>query len=557
MPNDIRFSSLVLLTSLVACSHAAPTGGPARATTTTPVTIADLRLRLGVLAHDSMLGRDAGQIGNVRATDYIAHEAARLGMQPAGDEGSYFQTIPLVSRAADPQSVLRTGTAELTVGRDFIPLRPIGGTPFGGKFRGERVGVVYGGRIGTANLVDPSAVTGKVVVFLPALGAQFVGTGAPLARYANATMIAIAGLDDLAPQTATTVRTPRVLMVDPAVPQPPSLPGIVLTNAAADRLFGSSLATATVGAEGGTVTGSFSFVDAPTPHPARNVVAIIHGTDAALRGQMVAIGAHSDHVGISATPLDHDSVRAFNVVARPAGLNDPLRQPTPDEIRRIAAIRDSLRGVHPPRLDSIFNGADDDASGSAVVLELAEYFAANPPKRSLLFVWHTAEEKGLFGAAYFTDHPTVPRDSIIAQINLDQVSRGGPADVAGRKPHVLFPLGTRRLSTELGDMAEAVNGALPHPFTFDYVLDAPGHPSNGYCRSDHYMYARYGIPIAFFTAGWHRDYHMVTDEVQYASVETMNDVATFIRELSRRVADLDHRLVVDKPKPDPRGTCRQ
>jgi hypothetical protein len=505
-----------------------------------------------------MLGRDAGQIGNVRATDYIAHEAARLGMQPAGDEGSYFQTIPLVSRTPDPQSVLRTGTEELTVGRDFIPLRPIGGTPFGGKFRGERVPVVFGGRIGTASMADPNAVAGKVVVFLPALGGQqFAGTGAPLARYSSAAVVAIAGLDDLPAQIATTVRTPRVLMVDPAVPQPSALPGIILTNGAAQRLFGSTLATATVGAEGGTVTGSFGFVDAQTPQPARNVIAIIHGTDPALRGQMVAIGAHSDHVGISPTPLDHDSVRAFNVVARPAGLNDPLRQATPDELRRIAAIRDSLRRAHPPRMDSIFNGADDDASGSAVVLELAEYFAANPPKRSLLFVWHTAEEKGLFGAAYFTDHPTVPRDSIIAQINLDQVSRGGPADVAGSKPHVLFPLGTRRLSTELGDMAEAVNVALPRPFTFDYVLDAPGHPSNGYCRSDHYMYARYGIPIAFFTAGWHRDYHMVTDEVQYASVETMLDVGTFIRELTRRVADLDHRVVVDKPKPDPRGTCRQ
>jgi Zn-dependent M28 family amino/carboxypeptidase len=205
------------------------------------------------------------------------------------------------------------------------------------------------------------------------------------------------------------------------------------------------------------------------------------------------------------------------------------------------------------------NGADDDGSGSVAMLEIAEAYAkgGQRPRRSTLFVWHTAEEKGLVGARYFTDNPTVPRDSIVAQINIDMIGRGATADLARGGPGYLQLLGSRRLSSELGELVETANRARRQPFTFDYSYDAEGHPEQYYCRSDHAMYARYGIPIVFFTTGSHRDYHQVTDEPQYIEYTKLTNVTQFIADVGLRVANLDHRLVVDKPKPDPQAPCRQ
>jgi Zn-dependent M28 family amino/carboxypeptidase len=228
------------------------------------------------------------------------------------------------------------------------------------------------------------------------------------------------------------------------------------------------------------------------------------------------------------------------------------------------------RAAHPgrTRIDSISNGADDDGSGTVSALEIAEYFAGMKvkPKRSLIFVWHVGEEKGLLGSRFFTDHTTVPRDSIVAQLNMDMVGRGAANDETGRTkdsvalhggPTYLQLVGSRRLSTELGNLVEQVNTQDHHNLTFDYALDADGHPSNIYCRSDHYEYARYGIPIVFFTTGLHRDYHQVTDEPEYIDYEHMARVDKLVADVALHVANLDHRVVVDKPKPDPNGACRQ
>ncbi len=102
-----------------------------------------------------------------------------------------------------------------------------------------------------------------------------------------------------------------------------------------------------------------------------------------------------------------------------------------------------------------------------------------------------------------------------------------------------------------------MNKTEPTPLTFDYAFDANGHPENIYCRSDHYEYARYGIPIVFFTTGLHQDYHQLSDEPQYIDYEHMARVDQLVYDIAVRVADLDHRVVVDKPKPDPHGRCQQ
>jgi Zn-dependent M28 family amino/carboxypeptidase len=237
-----------------------------------------------------------------------------------------------------------------------------------------------------------------------------------------------------------------------------------------------------------------------------------------------------------------------------------MRAVTPEEATRIAALRDSLSRAHGgARPDSVYNGADDDGSGTVAMLEIAEAFArsSRAPARSMLFVSHTGEEKGLWGSQWFTDHPTVPRDSIVAQLNMDMVGRGKPTDAMGRGPNNVQLIGVRRLSTELGDVVDSVNAGRTPRMDLDLTFDANGHPLNRYCRSDHYMYARYGIPIAYFSLGYHTDYHQITDEAQYIDYEHMARVAQFVHDVGEGIANRRERLVVDKPKPDPRAPCRQ
>ena len=329
-----------------------------------------------------------------------------------------------------------------------------------------------------------------------------------------------------------------------------------MPTASLPKLFGKRVDQLKPGDTGSAIQGEVTFEGSDVG--ATNVVAILEGADPALRGEYVALGAHNDAIGI-VPPVDHDSIRAYNTVMRPRGANDPPGEPNAAQAARIKGMVDSMRKLHPARLDSIVNGADDDGSGSMALLEIAEAVSRSStrPKRSLLFVWHTGEESGLQGSRWFTDNPTVPRDSIVAQINSDMIARGGPEDEARRDPAYLQVIGSRRLSTELGDLAEASNRDGGFNLSFDYSYDANGHPDNFYCRSDHYMYARYGIPIAFFSTGGHRDYHQVTDEIEFLDFDKYARVTSFVRAVVERVANLDHRVVVDKPKPDPEAPCHQ
>jgi Zn-dependent M28 family amino/carboxypeptidase len=204
------------------------------------------------------------------------------------------------------------------------------------------------------------------------------------------------------------------------------------------------------------------------------------------------------------------------------------------------------------------------------LLAIAEHMASlrgnARPRRSLLFVWHTAEEKGLLGAEYFVNHPTVPRDSIVAELTMDDVGRGGSDDqpaisATGARmqgsPSFLSVIGSRRLSTELDSIIVRVNSEGRHGLALDYTMDAPGHPAGIFCRSDHAQYHRVGIPVTFFTTGANIDMHQVTDEPQYIDYEHMTRVTDLVDDVAKRIADLDHRLAIDRPKPNPRSGCRQ
>jgi hypothetical protein len=508
-----------------------------------------------------MEGRDTGKRGGLRSAQYIAGELERLGLEPAGDNGTYLQRIPWVSRTPDTAAVLRVGERTLRWGTDYLVIPKLGfalalgGQPFGGGFRADNIATVYGGRVGDSTIA-PELTRDKVVVFASPTFAFWQRDN--LRRYAAARAILVATLDLGAP-SAYRVRRETYWDSTGASGVAP-LTIISVTKAAAAAMFTAPFDQLAIGATGLPVSGSAGFIDGATEAPAYNVIGIVRGSDPKLRNTYVAIGAHHDHVGMG-PPVDHDSIRAFNQVVRVRGADDPPpRQVTDEQWAKIHAVLDSLHRVHGVRLDSIFNGADDDGSGTVLALEIAEAFAkATPkPKRSLLFVWHTAEEKGLYGAQYYSDHPTVPRDSIVAQVNMDQMGRGDPVDNPPGGPNALVVIGPRRLSTELGTMVEKVNARPEHRFTLDYEFDRDNDPTNAYCRSDHYMYARYGIPVAFFVAAaWYIDYHMVSDEPQYIAYDRMTKIGRFIRDYVADVANLGARPVVDQAKPEPNGLCRQ
>lgn len=558
-----RFVILGAFVALTAQARAQTAGtlplkhAPAR--TQTAITPADLMTRLYLYSDDSMMGRMAGSEYNLKATAYIASEVKRFGLRPAGDSGGYFQNVPLVKRGLDANSGFSVEGTTFKPWEEFVPRDPGRATR---AFDGAQA--VYGGVWPDSGMINPNEAAGKFLVLGAHLGpnvpqAQQVNRAAILARYRGAAGIAVVALETFPPQAINFFRQPQTILRDaPQAADTVSFPVYLYVSAAGARqLLGVPLDSARVGAAGKTVHGSVAFVE--TPAPARNVVAILPGSDPKLKGEYVAIGAHNDHIGFDQTPADHDSLRAFNDALRRLELAAPNHRVTADQVQQIRVNVDSLHRLHAARRDSIYNGADDDGSGTTSVLEIAEAFAGArvKPKRSLIFVWHTGEELGLFGSQYFTDHPTVTRDSIVAQLNMDMVGRGRADDENGGGPGYLQLIGTRRLSTELGDMIETVNKARKQPFTFDYQFDATGHPEQYYCRSDHYMYARYGIPIAFFTTGNHRDYHQVTDEAEYIDYDKLAHVSQFVYDVATAVANLDHRVVVDKPKPDPHGNCVQ
>ena len=256
----------------------------------------------------------------------------------------------------------------------------------------------------------------------------------------------------------------------------------------------------------------------------RNVVGILEGSDPVLKQTYVAFGAHYDHIGVV----------------------EPTAADTYDG-RDLAVCKGQVR-PRPRDGDVINNGADDDGSGTVALMGIARAFAMSArPKRSLVFVWHTAEESGLQGSRYNADHPVVPNDRIVAQLNVDMIGRNRCDDP--KEWNSVYLIGSDRISTELHNLSEDANAALPQPLTFDYELNDPADPLALYTRSDHFSYAAKGIPVIFYTTGMHRDYHYVTDETQKIEWEKMARVTRLVYETGRRLADLDRPPARDNKGP--------
>jgi hypothetical protein len=460
------------------------------------------------------------------------------------------------------------------------------------------VPVIFGGISGdTTKQISAAQANGKFVVLLPAPPAAAptgprgpAGPGGPggpggfgqqqPSRFAGAVAVATVNLDDLTPAQRAAINQPTVAtssaargfggaaagaptdslallkrVIDQLQPQA----SIRLSRIAAAQLFGrKTLDGIPLGTTGGTVSASLDFIELPTDF-ARNVVAIIPGSDPVLRNQYVAIGAHNDHVGFSSAPVDKDSVRAFNEARNRLLLANNMVTLNAQQMATIRVNMDSIRKAHPkPRLDSIRNGADDDGSGSMGVLEIAEAIAGMPvkPKRSTLLIWHTGEEAGLVGAAYFVANPTVPLDSIVSNLNIDMIGRGRAEDLPGGGDDFVGVIGSSFDSQDLGDMVLKVNAKQQKPLSLDFKFDSTiawsGY-NNLYGRSDHIIYARAGIPIAFFFTGLHGDYHQLSDEPEFIDYPHFQKITSYIRDLTVEVANGPRpRMNGTKPSRPPR-----
>ena len=496
--------------------------------TTGPITAADLMTRLYIFADDSMEGRLVGRLGNAMGTAYIAAEVKRMGLQPAGDSGTYFQNLPDFLPVLMKGASMHVGSTVLSPIKDFLPI----GTH---SLDMPALDVVYGGAADVPLTLTPQQVAGKLVVFKSQ--ADTAGDDIKVPQVAGAAAIGLVALDSITPS-----KRARLVYRNAALQPQPESPVVLLTDATANQLFGKALSTVAVGTTGQKVGVTYAFVAS-----ARNVVAILPGSDPVLGHQYVAMGAHNDHIGRTLRSVgEHDSLRVFTHFSSIGGAETGgvEASSTPEQTDSINAELAKLRRTDPPRLDSIYNGADDDGTGSVSLLEIAQHFSTMPvkPKRSIIFVWHTGEEAGLLGSSWFTEHPTVPLDSIVTQLNIDMIGRGDASDIEGGGPNYLQVIGSRKLSTELGQIVDTVNTKDHHNFAFDYITG-----DQYYTRSDHYNYARFDIPIVFFFTGVHPDYHQVTDEPEYIDYDKLARVDALIDDIALHVANLDHRPVVDHP----------
>ncbi|MFN2383106.1 MAG: M28 family peptidase, partial [Gemmatimonadota bacterium] len=450
------------------------------------ITPAEMYERIAWLASDENAGRDTPSPGLERAAAYLADEFASFGLAPKGDDGTFLQRYPLPLRALDTTAV-HFGTVVsgenrmLSYGIDYF-VAPAPPYPDAAMGHGA---IIYVGVISDSALPPGAAVKGQVMaVSLPGGYDRAWRLASTRARAASQEAGASALVVLLAPefpaaaigQFARQAAQPSRGLVDPD-----EIPVFFLTRTAAAAVFaraGVDVATLPAApAERVMLAG----VDAHFAAPAAvleadqppNVVALLRGSDPQLRDTYVVFSAHMDHVGI---------------------------------------------GTADATGDSIYNGADDDASGTAALVEVAQAFAAlsEPPARSLLFLAVSGEEKGLLGSRWFSDHPTVPVESIVANINVDMIGRNAPDSIVviGQEYSSLGPL--------------VLHVAADHPALGLTVSHDLWPEEQFFFRSDHFNFARLEIPALFFFAGVHEDYHRPSDEVEKIDADKAARVARLI-----------------------------
>ncbi len=501
------------------------------------VTAKQLKEYLTFIASDELEGRDTPSRGLDIAAMYIAQHLASWGLKPAGDSGSYFQKFPLtLEKVVARDSRLELSGQNYEYGKDFLTSITTA------SFKDAPVVFAGYGWVVKSKNINPYQgidVKDKVVVVVNSLpkGVTFNDLKGP------------PGADWMSPAFYAQTNGAKAVINFPTFgnlinwegsrwnqsdkgsvsygnqPTLINIPTITFSPRMLSALFFGEKATATaLFNKTQTLDDHTAFELKPEKRISvniaatketiytQNVVGILEGSDPVLKNQYVAIGAHYDHVGMN-----------------------PFA----------------------PGPDKIWNGADDDGSGTVAVMNIAEAFAkgAQRPKRSMLFIWHAGEEKGLWGSDYYASNPTVPITSIVTQLNVDMIGRfqnpgdeNHPQNKNLPKPNEVFTIGAAMMSTDLGLLSDTVNKQFLN-LNFNTKYDGPDHPEQFFYRSDHFNYAKKGIPIIFYMDGSHADYHQVTDSIEKINFEQMEKVARTIMATGWTLANAPTRPKVDKPQP--------
>jgi hypothetical protein len=468
---------------------AAPTAAAAARAAAESITAQRTLAHVAYLASDELRGRDTPSPGLEMAARYIEARFREWGVQPAGDDGTYVQRWPYRSLRFDRATLgLELRGAQGTV-------RPEFGTGFflaSGPTEQVEGEIWFAGRSGAQPRPLPTEARGRVVSFyVPgAVGAEWqVPVVAALQSAMQAGAAGLLLVLDPAIEAADVGQLADGLESQQGLPMTIvgvrydiardffraaglDLDAVRERTAGFDRVAGASMHT--------------SATYRPQESTPPNVIGVVEGSDPNLRNEFVVFSAHFDHVGVGA----------------------------PDATG-----------------DSIYNGADDNASGTSAVLELARAFASAPtrPARSMMFVLVSGEEKGLLGSAYFADNPTVPITSIVANVNMDMVGRNAPDSVVA--------IGQDYSS--LGPLVQRINAA--HPELGLTVAPDLWPEERLFFRSDHFSFARREVPAIFFTTGLHDDYHRPSDTAEKIDADKIARIARLAYHLGTAVGNAPER----------------
>ena len=497
---------------------------------------------LTFIASDEMEGRDTPSRGLDTTAKFLALNLTRWGFKPAGDNGTFFQNIELRRNRTDSgKTKVEVNDKALNFGTDYLPVAGTGNVSGQLVFAGNGwflkskefdayKGVDAAGKIAVVFVTPNAMPRGATRTDLTGKAGEDYMSPIEYARSKGVVgLIYVADAQYLTNRQRLMTRGSTVVakFQNPSAataPAAPTIPSIAISSDTAKALFAGEKDAEAVFADssGAKLPAPFlmneqkkvtmNLASSSETVGTQNVVAVWEGSDPVLKSEYVALGAHYDHVGSGCGPANIE--------------------------------------------DTICNGADDDGSGTTAMLAMAEALAKAPtrPKRSMLFVWHCGEEKGLWGSRYFTEYPTVPLNAIVAQLNMDMLGRSKAEgdtntrnkDLSG--PNAIYVIGSTMMSTELGELVNSVNKSYLN-LTYDTRYDDPKDPNRFFYRSDHFNYAKKGIPIIFFFDGVHEDYHRKSDTADKIDYQKMEKVTRTVYMTAWEIANRAARLKVDKPLP--------
>ena len=491
-----------------------------------------LRRDLTVLASDEYEGRETGTKGQKMAAAYISQQFKLDSLQApvaANATNPYLQTFSLERSAWQPGGTLAVGSKTYEWLKDFYAF---GRSPFQQATQVQPVFVGYGIEQGDYSDYKGVDVQGKDLLVL--LGEPRTPAGkAVLSADGNATKWAV---DFRAKAALAAQKGARsVFFVDFA----PTADFGKLAARLAPRVMQPTIGPA--GQAGGRAP---SFFVAPAVG-----FKLLGTNEAAIRRYEEATAAAKQPVASKfkpakftiTAPQEHGAVSTENVLGFLPGTDKK------DEILVVSAHYDHLGIIN----GEVYNGADDDGSGTVGMLSIAEAFsraahAGHGPRRSILFLANTGEEKGLLGSQYYTDHPVFPLASTVADLNIDMIGRTDPAHEG--KPDYVYVIGSDKLSSQLHTVLENANRQYGN-LDLDYRFNDPNDPNRFYYRSDHYNFAVHKIPVAFFFSGVHADYHEASDEVSKIQFDKLEARAKLVFYTAWELANRDERPAVDSNKP--------